>query len=522
MPQSRTLRHVPCSALPRRGGGAAAIAVVVLAFLILTPGSARSWEADTHYGLVKWLAFKAGFSLTDAELVAAGSQSADESITLSATDVMVRTWCKDVEASRHVQQHHFPSGGYIPSLPPQRLVHPGHHGDKLSSNRWVRQEIYIDSDYIDRRTRLDRFGASLHPLADSWSHQGESDTIELCPDDLFWGHPANRGGITISPFAMHNHDADLTYIYPKDPSRDRDATEAAKTLYAFMVLFLDNNPSFIGSGRRHGWDDLVEDVRKFSRADKTYKDNDPNTKQAWFESKPEVWGTYTTYPCFLRKLNLEGSDYASCSPGARETPMASEPSSDELGPIIGENVPDEARVQMAELLQTWIVDREIETVVYKFIDADRVTERLALPALASIDATPQALRRSSEAILAQDRIKDALAVPDRWLFAMMNMWFAADHGRVNSLGHGMPHPGGFQMLAGNDLQQLDKLETLADAIHVPGLSATYQLVALESTGENNRYLSTFAFKHAPRDTIIVVMERVNTEWKITEFLWLSV
>ena len=78
------------------------------------------------------------------------------------------------------------------------------------------------------------------------------------------------------------------------------------------------------------------------------------------------------------------------------------------------------------------------------------------------------------------------------------------------------------MLAGNDLQQLDKLETLADAIHVPGLSATYQLVALESTGENNRYLSTFAFKHAPRDTIIVVMERVNTEWKITEFLWLSV
>lgn len=49
----------------------------LVGILLLATGPAAGWEADVHYGLVKWLAFHPGFSLEDAELVAASSQAAD-------------------------------------------------------------------------------------------------------------------------------------------------------------------------------------------------------------------------------------------------------------------------------------------------------------------------------------------------------------------------------------------------------------------------------------------------------------
>ena len=36
-------------------------------------GAVYGWEADLHYGLTKWLAVNAGFSLDHAELIAAGN-----------------------------------------------------------------------------------------------------------------------------------------------------------------------------------------------------------------------------------------------------------------------------------------------------------------------------------------------------------------------------------------------------------------------------------------------------------------
>jgi len=40
------------------------ISVLLVSFI----SPAAAWEADVHYGLVKWLAFQAGFSLADAEV----------------------------------------------------------------------------------------------------------------------------------------------------------------------------------------------------------------------------------------------------------------------------------------------------------------------------------------------------------------------------------------------------------------------------------------------------------------------
>ncbi len=40
------------------------ISVLLVSFI----SPAAAWEADVHYGLVKWLAFQAGFSLANAEV----------------------------------------------------------------------------------------------------------------------------------------------------------------------------------------------------------------------------------------------------------------------------------------------------------------------------------------------------------------------------------------------------------------------------------------------------------------------
>jgi hypothetical protein len=39
---------------------------------------AAAWEKDLHYGLTKWLAYQAGFSLDDAETIAKGAEAPDE------------------------------------------------------------------------------------------------------------------------------------------------------------------------------------------------------------------------------------------------------------------------------------------------------------------------------------------------------------------------------------------------------------------------------------------------------------
>lgn len=489
-------------------------------WLVLTPSTARSWEADMHYGLVKWLAYKAGFSLNDSEILAAGSESADESNVLSATAVMTSTGCRGTEASRHVQQHHFPSGGYVPSLPKKRTVYPGHYSKENNGNRWVRQEILVSGNAINRKTRLDRFGASLHPLADSWAHQGESDTVSACPDDRFWGHPAARGGISLSPFAKHNHDADLTYKFPEEDKLLRDATEAAESLYAFMKKFLDKNSHFVNREPEE-WEKLTDDVEKFARAEKAYAANDDSTKQAWFESHNDVWDTFTTYPCFLQTLNLEGAQDADCSPAKDKKFAEVEKESRGNQPAIDSRVPDPVRDLMQRFLTTWIIgEKSIDAIINDFVDVNLVTRELAEPILANINAAPENLRERKDVRAVEQSLRRAREEPGPWMRAMLGIWFARDHGLVNAWGHGMPNDKGFAILVEQEFEPLGGFDRLADAIQVPGLPITYLLAPVEPAERGERYLTTFAFRHAPRDAIMLVVERIGSDWKISGFYWL--
>ena len=78
----------------------------------------------------------------------------------------------------------------------------------------------------------------------------------------------------------------------------------------------------------------------------------------------------------------------------------------------------------------------------------------------------------------------------------------------------------FRALGAQKFELMDKFERLADAIQVPGLPVTYLLAPVEPAERGERYLTTFAFRHAPRDAIMLVVEQINNAWKISGFFWL--
>ena len=51
--------------------------VISASLVVLAPSALLAWEEDLHYGLTKWLAYKAGFSLADAETIALGTIEID-------------------------------------------------------------------------------------------------------------------------------------------------------------------------------------------------------------------------------------------------------------------------------------------------------------------------------------------------------------------------------------------------------------------------------------------------------------
>jgi len=270
------------------------IFILVLVFTTSFEEVSYSWESDMHYGLTKWLAVKAGFKLDDAEIIAAGAESSDRSSALKASVIVPINICcgKSAEASRHVQHHHFPSDGYVPSPRYSRKVIPGHEYKKNSGNRWVRQEIavpVITGINGSHNTNLNRFGQSLHPLGDSWSHQGVPDMPPCpnpCPENLVWSHSEERGG-------WASHDADLTHKY------ENDSVETAKAIYYYMEQYLIKNPNY-GQPELNPWESLEPQVRKFAKMQTALE------KRDWFDSHNDVpLSSYNTYPCFFKKHKFD-------------------------------------------------------------------------------------------------------------------------------------------------------------------------------------------------------------------------
>src|SRR5437660_12401469 len=98
----------------------------LIAGFFLVPGSLAAFERDVHFGLTKWLALQAGFTLQQAEALATGDQRVDSGdmqfIELAATYACVG---KDNESASEVARHHYPFPGRLPAPPEQRAVPAG-------------------------------------------------------------------------------------------------------------------------------------------------------------------------------------------------------------------------------------------------------------------------------------------------------------------------------------------------------------------------------------------------------------
>ena len=467
--------------------------ISILVFILFTSFAqfSYSWESDMHYGLTKWLAFKAGFNLDDAEIIAAGAESADRSNALKASFIVPMNICigKSAEASRHVQQHHFPSDGYVrfssdkkyPHSPrDKRIVIPGHENKQNSGNRWVRQEIEvagISGHNEIRRTNLNRFGQSLHPLGDSWSHQGEPDMIKMlppCPEDLVWSHSEKRGG-------WSSHDADLTYKFVEDSVR------TAKATYYFMKKYLENNKDYRYLPEPKPWKNLEQHVIDFAK-----KKTAPG-KKSWFDSNHDVpLKTYETYPCFLRDTNLEGHNKI-CEEKFRQV----------AGPTARENINiNEISGYFEVFLSNWIVNGGIDYLFsYSFRENVNIAE----------------IRN----MLIKDKIGSLRITEEEWVRILFAMWLVRDHGIVNALGHGMPYKEGFDALPSICYKLGEKFESLSAAIHFPGTSRPFIIQSLpQSDNGAQRFAAFFQFRHVPRDMVTLVAEREGISWKISGLGWI--
>jgi hypothetical protein len=176
----------------------------------------HAYEQDFHYALTKWLAMRAGFCDADAETIARGAIAPDEDARAAVGSVYRAIANGDMQASRTVQEWHFPGTGPVPGLQQARRVAPGSN----AALQKVRAAVQGGT--------LTAFGEALHPLQDSWAHGG----LPGYPFGFFltaWGHPEDRGG-------WRQHYADQTYL------DSASALAAAEATYTSLMDFKQAQP----------------------------------------------------------------------------------------------------------------------------------------------------------------------------------------------------------------------------------------------------------------------------------------
>jgi len=479
--QVRLLCHARTSVNWIRTAIAPRVLIIALAVLPLF-----GWEKDVHYGLTKWLALQAGFDPYEAERIAVGTQEPDEGLFLPAPFTVAVYTClgRQEGASKTIQQLHFPSYGHVPGTPQERTVIPGDYRVPNGGNESVRTQLAlakgVRSRPVNERARaLENFGTSLHPLEDSWSHQGDPDIPFLCSKRLSWGHPARRGG-------CWSHDADLTFLNPTD------VVETARNVYLFMVDYLRMyRPP--GISKAVPWTELETKVLEFAEA------RTKQEKQRWFER--EAHGAFENYD-FLAQTSLARDRFnRSAGPWAQ----------------LPEHLVTVAQVQsrgarsnplrvLDTFLDLWIVRHEI----------DAAMQLVDVPSITKLWAEGKHVNSPN---------------PELWVRTVLGMWLLEDHGYVNGLGHGLPNRKGFDELsatwANKNSPRLIKVEKLAQAIFTPGSSLPEPYLPVltgryddSMTPPNSRYTAVFQFRHAPHDALMVAAGESGDQWAVVAIDWM--
>jgi hypothetical protein len=418
-----------------------------------------AYEDDVHAGLTLWLAMQAQFDASEAELVADGDISYDHS-ALSATNLVFWYACAktDREASALTQENHFPGDGPVPGEARGRPVGPG----SLEARRKSDSQIVHPSS--NRRTSLRRLGQGLHPLQDSWSHQGipGSPAPEICEPDYSWGHPDARKG-------WWSHKADLTYHFPEDTIAMAEETYRQLCAYSEGVL------------NRHcakGFDVLRQDVEEFAVA-KTKA-----AKQKWFNAR----GIEETP--FLRDINLKIGRGYKISVADAEYYVRSKP----------DRVEDTEEGNFArDFFNRWMTWPDAAAAIQDLMRPGGITYRYA-------GGT------SSRSLTSATTSK------------ILGLWRVRDHGEVAEMLHDQPFESDEQL--SKFLSKLSSgaaapYESLASALLPLDQSGRPILVEATNIDGGKRLVATAKFQHAPNDAILVIAEKhegADARYEVSEIV----
>jgi hypothetical protein len=439
------------------------LATLAVGIAMPFPGPVSAFEADVHFGLTRWLAQRAGFSAEQAESIAMGDQRVDGGLVDSnQLDLEYACAGRFPAIARQAQRDRFPSAKPVPAPPEERVVEAG-----SAAAHQALTELTATSKGKEGLL-LGKFGHALHPLQDSWSHQGipsqpqAARSLGGCDASLASNHPAARGG-------PDSHIADLTMRWPAE------TLAMAHSTYDELLKW----GNIEGQPRKPAlWDSLVQPIGEFSKA------STKTQKRAWFLAQ----GMTDTQ--FLDGISLpDGPDPGDLQWRGRMLPPLPGIASQQ------HDAPADVRAFFDRFLSRWLGTERIEDVV-----ADMGPGRTPPP-----------------------RDGDEVPPSPAELIARLKVWKLRDHGAAAELAHA-PTP-----LSAAQLKAIDRL-TRKPAAYVPPMvvsDAVYSLQpatpepmpmlpyivrALPPIGATQRMIAIARLKHAPYDTVGWIVEQQGKRW----------
>lgn len=428
------------------------VAVVSIGGTVLMSGLAIAYEDDVHLGLTQWLALQASFTDAEARTLADGTVSYDHS-ALSATNLVVHYAClkKDATVSQLVQENHFPGEGSVPGPPKDRSVtRGGPEALRKSSNQ-------IQHPAAKPEVSIHRFGQGLHPLEDSWSHQGQPDSPLpwMCDANLSWGHPVARGG-------WRKHDADLTHLFPTDTLAMAEATYAQICGYADKVLARRCNKSFSS---------LAADVNAFAKANTKAK------KQAWFTAH----GIQDT--SFLEHTTLpDGAGY--------EKGDASDPFAVRRYAANRAAQSEDARF-ILKFLSDWMTVKNTRELVKQAIEVNSFAYRI-------------------------DNIKQFRTTDPEIINVLLALWRVRDHGTVATRLHDGDSldRSAAQMWLDETKNESAPYESIEEALLPIDEEREPMAVTRIESEHGPLVVAAARFRHAPRDSVVILARKSGTQYRV--------
>jgi hypothetical protein len=450
--------------------------------------NALAWESDVHYLLTFWLATQAGFSRGDADEIASGNQSYDDSSHHAAIQTMIWIVLRgDAGAARDLQLKHFPSDARLPSPPQRRLVTPNGPSARAALEAAIRTN--------PAATALQSLGEALHPFHDSWSHQGVPDVPLGLRSTLGCGHPETRGG-------WRSHDADLTHLHVDE------VIALARATYDGFLTFLEQNPS-----RRQRpaepWAALESIVAEFAKASSKAE------KDAWAVKHTSETATAAATPSpkpspARRNSTLTlpgptggGAQVRVLRPPPPPPPAPRAPGVPALQVVAQPAGAPQALVEEAQgFVAAWLREQNIERAI-AFVNWRALVDH-------QMSGLPRDL--------------DNAAVI-QWCRKFMTMYLVDDHGAVNGAGHcdlrnarykdlpeRPPRSGAFAARTSFEIRALTPQDFMPIRFRA-GAAAPGQPAAVEVG-----YLLPLQVASQPHDAIGLIWRRDGDRWRITAMM----